>query len=118
MALAGLSRRRVAGRGTSSISATACCRRPRSSISSDWWSSCMPHSHTAVLLMAYGSPNRLDEVEAYYTDIRGGRKPKSEAVAELRAKYQRVGVPTPLLAVSAELSRRLERQLNADPPDE
>jgi protoporphyrin/coproporphyrin ferrochelatase len=78
----------------------------------------MPHSHTAVLLMAYGSPNRLDEVEAYYTDIRGGRTPAPEAVAKLREKYQRVGVPTPLLAVSAELSRRLERQLNADPPDE
>jgi ferrochelatase len=78
----------------------------------------MPHSHTAVLLMAYGSPNRLDEVEVYYTDIRGGRTPAPEAVAKLREKYQRVGLPTPLLAVSAELGRRLERQLNADPPDE
>ena len=26
----------------------------------------------AVLLMAYGSPDRLDQVEAYYTDIRRG----------------------------------------------
>jgi len=78
----------------------------------------MPHSHTAVLLMAYGSPNRLDEVEAYYTDIRGGRTPAPEALADLREKYRRVGLPTPLLAVSAELSRQLERQLNADPPDE
>ena len=78
----------------------------------------MPRSHTAVLLMAYGSPNRLDEVEAYFTDIRGGRMPSAEAVEELTARYRRVGVPTPLLAVSTELGRRLERLLNADPPDD
>lgn len=78
----------------------------------------MPPEHTAVLLMAYGSPNHLDEVEPYFTDIRGGRQPSSEAVEELAARYRQVGVPTPLLAVSSELSQRLERALNADPPDE
>jgi protoporphyrin/coproporphyrin ferrochelatase len=78
----------------------------------------MPRKHTAVLLMAYGSPNRLDEVEAYYTDIRGGRTPSAEAVEELTGRYRQVGVPTPLLAVSTELSQRLERALNSDPPDD
>src|SRR5438309_3561285 len=78
----------------------------------------MAASHTAVLLMAYGSPNRLEEVEAYFTDIRGGRRPSREAVEELTARYRRVGVPTPLLAVSMELGRELERLLNIDPPDD
>jgi protoporphyrin/coproporphyrin ferrochelatase len=78
----------------------------------------MGRSHTAVLLMAYGSPNRLDEVEAYFTDIRGGRAPSPEAVEELTARYRRVRVPTPLLAVSTELGRGLERLLNNDPPDD
>src|SRR5712692_4086678 len=78
----------------------------------------MARSHTAVLLMAYGSPNRLEEVEAYFTDIRGGRKPSLEAIEELTGRYRRVGVPTPLLAVSMDLGRQLERQLNLDPPDE
>jgi ferrochelatase len=68
--------------------------------------------------MAYGSPNRLDEVEAYFTDIRGGRTPSREAVEELTSRYRRVGVPTPLLSVSMELGRELERQLNLDPPDD
>ena len=77
----------------------------------------MAPSHTAVLLMAYGSPNRLDEVEAYFTDIRGGRTPSREAVEELTARYRRVGVPTPLLAVSLKLAGELERLLNLDPPD-
>jgi ferrochelatase len=67
--------------------------------------------------MAYGSPDRLEEVEAYFTDIRGGRAPSREAVEELTSRYRRVGVPTPLLSVSMELGRGLERQLNLDPPD-
>jgi len=76
----------------------------------------MARSHTAVLLMAYGSPNRLEDVEAYFTDIRGGRRPSLEAIEELTGRYRRVGVPTPLLAVSMDLGRQLERQLNLDPP--
>jgi protoporphyrin/coproporphyrin ferrochelatase len=78
----------------------------------------MPPRHTAVLLMAYGSPNRLEDVEPYFTDIRGGRTPSREAVEELTSRYRRVGVPTPLLAVSMELGRELERLLNLDPPDD
>jgi len=78
----------------------------------------MASSHTAVLLMAYGSPNRLEDVQAYFTDIRGGRRPSREAVDEFTARYRRVGVPTPLLAVSMELGRELERLLNIDPPDD
>jgi protoporphyrin/coproporphyrin ferrochelatase len=78
----------------------------------------MPPRHTAVLLMAYGSPNRLEDVEPYFTDIRGGRTPSREAIEELTSRYRRVGVPTPLLAVSMELGRELERLLNLDPPDD
>jgi len=77
----------------------------------------MAAEHNAVLLMAYGSPNRLDEVEAYFTDIRGGGRPSREAVEELTERYRQVGVPTPLLAVSSQLGRNLERLLNADSPD-
>src|SRR5256885_14120650 len=78
----------------------------------------MASSHTAVLLMAYGSPNRLEDVAAYFTDIRGGRTPSREAIKELTARYRRGGVPTPRLAVSMELGRELERLLNIDPPDD
>ena len=77
----------------------------------------MPADRSAVLLMAYGSPNTLGEVEPYFTDIRGGRTPSREAIEELRDRYRRVGVPTPLLAVSTFLARQLEAALRADPPD-
>src|SRR5437660_9818521 len=95
-----------------------CCPTVRWNICSGWWSSSMPRSHIAILLMAYGSPNHLDEVEAYYTDLSGGRKPSPEAVEELADRYGRVGVPAPLLAVSTSLGQQLERALNADPPED
>lgn len=66
---------------------------------------------TAILLMAYGSPDRLEDVEAYFTDIRSGRPPSPSAIAELTERYRQVGVPTPLLAVSLDVARKLEAQL-------
>lgn len=61
-----------------------------------------------VLLMAYGGPNSLEEVEPYYTDIRGGRKPTPELLAELTARYQRVGGRSPLLEITKAQARALE----------
>src|ERR1700737_4511913 len=47
-----------------------------------------------------------------------GRARSRGAAEELPSRYRRVGVPTPLLAVSMELGRELERLLNLDPPDD
>jgi ferrochelatase len=62
----------------------------------------------AVLLMAYGTPNALDEVEAYYTDIRGGRKPSPELLHELKARYERIGGKTPLLPITLAQARGVQ----------
>ena len=43
----------------------------------------------AVLLMAYGTPGAPDDVEAYYTDIRRGRPPTPEQLADLVAPLRR-----------------------------
>ncbi len=55
-----------------------------------------------VLLMAYGSPATLDDVDAYFTHIRGGRPPSPEAVESLRARYRSIGGRSPL----PEITRR------------
>lgn len=68
---------------------------------------------SAVLLMAYGSPDRLEDVEAYFTDIRGGRRPSKAALAELTERYRQVGVPTPLLAITLQVRMKLEALLGA-----
>lgn len=71
----------------------------------------------AVLLMAYGTPERLEDVGPYFTHIRGGREPSPEAVAHLRARYERVGGGTPLLRITQQVRERLEHALaNAGMP--
>jgi protoporphyrin/coproporphyrin ferrochelatase len=47
---------------------------------------------TAVVLMAYGSPDRLEDVPAYYADIRGGRPIKPEHLEDLVERYRRLGI--------------------------
>ncbi|MDQ2741522.1 MAG: ferrochelatase [Chloroflexota bacterium] len=71
----------------------------------------------AVLLMAYGSPDTLADVEPYYTHIRGGRTPAPELVEELRERYRLVGGTTPLLEISRVTRQGLEDRLNAGGSD-
>ncbi|MBI4670360.1 MAG: ferrochelatase [Chloroflexi bacterium] len=68
----------------------------------------------AVLLMAYGTPNSLDDVEAYYADIRGGRKPSPELVHELKARYERIGGKTLLLEITRAQANGVQNALGDD----
>ncbi|HXE57525.1 MAG TPA: ferrochelatase [Gemmatimonadales bacterium] len=74
----------------------------------------MSPATTAVLLLAYGTPERLEDVAPYFTHIRGGRTPSPEAVARLRQRYERVGGRTPLLDITREVGARLEAELERD----
>lgn len=67
-----------------------------------------------ILLMAYGTPETPDDVEAYFTHIRGGRIPAPERVENLKQRYELVGGRTPLLAITEEVRGKLETALNAD----
>jgi ferrochelatase len=49
-------------------------------------------SETAVVLMAYGSPDRIADVPAYYADIRGGRPIAREHLDDLVARYRALGI--------------------------
>jgi len=50
----------------------------------------------AVILMAYGGPETLDDVEAYLRDVRGGRATSPELVEEIRGHYAQIGGGSPL----------------------
>ena len=70
----------------------------------------------AVILMAYGSPDRLADVPAYYADIRGGRPIAPEQLEDLVTRYRALGIddsdaPSPLNAVTEETRGALEREL-------
>jgi len=68
----------------------------------------------AVVLMAYGSPERLADVPAYYADIRGGRPVAPEHLEDLVARYRRLGIEesSPLNAITEETRAALERELD------
>ena len=70
-------------------------------------------SLTAVVLMAYGSPERLEDVPAYYEDIRGGQPIRPELLADLVERYRRLGIEeeSPLNAVTEETRAALEVEL-------
>ena len=67
----------------------------------------------AVVLMAYGSPERLADVPAYYADIRGGRPVAPEHLEDLVARYRRLGIEdsSPLNAITEQTRVALEDEL-------
>lgn len=70
-------------------------------------------SETAVVLMAYGSPERIDDVPDYYADIRGGRPIAPENLADLVERYRRLGIEdsNPLNAITEATRAALEAEL-------
>src|SRR5579862_4530534 len=64
--------------------------------------------------MAYGSPERISDVPAYYADIRGGRPIAPEHLDDLVARYRRLGIEesNPLNAITEATRASLERELS------
>jgi ferrochelatase len=63
--------------------------------------------------MAYGTPRRLEDVEAYYTHIRRGSPPSPELLEELLGRYRAVGGPTRLNRITREQADGLAAALGA-----
>ena len=74
----------------------------------------MAEQHVAVLLMAYGSPNSLEEVGEYLRQVRGGRSPTPAEIERLRERYRRVGGQTPLLRITLEQADALQHRFDRD----
>jgi protoporphyrin/coproporphyrin ferrochelatase len=70
-------------------------------------------SDVAVVLMAYGSPDRLEDVPAYYADIRGGRPIRPELLEDLVERYRRLGIDdgSPLNEITEQTRAALELEL-------
>ncbi|GMB08818.1 ferrochelatase [Thermolongibacillus altinsuensis] len=75
-------------------------------------SGCMSRRVMGLLVMAYGTPYKEEDLERYYTHIRRGRKPSEEMLAELRARYEAIGGISPLAKITLEQAKKLEERLN------
>lgn len=65
-----------------------------------------------LLVMAYGTPYKEEDIERYYTHIRHGRKPSPEMLDDLRSRYEAIGGISPLAKITTEQGEKLEEHLN------
>jgi ferrochelatase len=69
---------------------------------------------TGVLVMAYGTADGPDDIERYYTDIRGGRPPTPEHLQELKDRYAAIGNVFPLFDTTRAQADGIVERLKAD----
>ncbi|MEH7389183.1 ferrochelatase [Bacillus sp. JJ1474] len=72
----------------------------------------MTRKKMGLLVMAYGTPNKEEDIERYYTHIRRGRKPSPEMLEDLRARYEAIGGISPLAKITLDQGKSLETYLN------
>jgi protoporphyrin/coproporphyrin ferrochelatase len=70
----------------------------------------------AVLLMAHGTPESLDDMPEYLRLVRGGRPPSPELVDEMRRNYAAIGGRSPLTAITQAQAEALRARLGPEIP--
>src|SRR5277367_4212437 len=68
------------------------------------------NERTAVLLLAHGTPEALDEIPEYLRNITGGRSLPESVVEEIRHRYSLIGT-SPLTSLTLEQGRLLSQEL-------
>jgi len=72
---------------------------------------------TGVLVMAYGGPDCMDDVEPYLLDVRGGRPLPPPAMAEIKRRYELIGGRSPILEHTRAQAAALQAVLSAQAGD-
>ncbi|GAA0368791.1 ferrochelatase [Bacillus horti] len=72
----------------------------------------MEKKKIGVLVMSYGTPESIEQVEEYYTHIRRGRPPEPEQLQELQERYEAIGGLFPLRQNTDRQVRALQDRLN------
>jgi len=67
----------------------------------------------ALLLLAFGGPRSLEEVESFLTRLFGGKEPSPEQLERIKERYRLIGGSSPLLEITWGQARALEAKLNA-----
>jgi len=65
---------------------------------------------TAILLLAYGGPDSLEDIPAYLLDIRGGRHTPTQLVEEISERYRLIGGRSPLLGITNRVADKVAQQ--------
>lgn len=65
-----------------------------------------------LLVMAYGGPDRIEDVEPYLLDVRGHRPTSAEIVQQVQDRYREIGGRSPILEQTRAQAAALEVALN------
>lgn len=74
----------------------------------------MAKKQVGLLVMAYGTPYKEEDIERYYTHIRHGRRPSDEEIEDLRSRYEAIGGISPLAKITEDQAKSLEAKLNEE----
>ena len=77
----------------------------------------MAKKQMGLLVMAYGTPYKEEDLERYYTHIRRGRKPSDEMLQDLRDRYDAIGGISPLARITDDQAEALKDALNEKQDD-
>ncbi|HEV3316665.1 MAG TPA: ferrochelatase, partial [Candidatus Angelobacter sp.] len=70
----------------------------------------MKQNKAAVLLLAHGSPESLDDVPEFVRHITGGRPLPEAILEEVRYRYSRIG-KSPLTEITMAQAQEVQREL-------
>lgn len=72
----------------------------------------MTKKQMGLLVMAYGTPYKEEDIERYYTHIRHGRRPSDEMLEDLKGRYEAIGGLSPLAQTTNDQAAALQKHLN------
>lgn len=68
--------------------------------------------HIGVIMMAYGGPDKLEDVPDYLLDVRSGRPMEQELIDEFVERYREIGGRSPILELTQAQAKGVEKALN------
>ena len=69
-----------------------------------------------ILVLAYGAPNKPEDILPFYTDIRRGKEPTAELLKELEDRYALIGGSSPLLKITRMQMDAISKRFNDEVP--
>ena len=72
---------------------------------------------TAILLLAHGAPNSVDDIPLYLKNIRGGTESSPDVIQLIQDRYKAIGGSSPLLEITLAQANALQDLLDQDNND-
>jgi len=69
-----------------------------------------------LLIMAYGGPDKMEDVRPYLLDVRNYRETSEEIFREVEDRYEQIGGRSPILELTRAQGAGIERALNEQAP--